>query len=537
MAAYRAFREPYLVTEPGGGGDFGDFEARRLRYAMLWSFFENNAYRNLHTWSHAYRVQYGLYRYIRNIYNPAYRLGVFWQTHLMGGVLDPEAGDGERMPSALPIETENEALRRSIAELWKWSNWEINKDIFTLRGAVFGDVALEVVDDQERGRVYLRVVNPNLLKDVEVDPFGNVRGYEFEEPRAHPESPNRTVTYRETAERSDDNVIYRTYLNDAPYAWPGQEAVVDGQARQVAEWQQPYGFVPLVVVQHANMGLDWGWSEMHAGRTKFQEVDDLASKLSDQVRKTVDSRWLFTGVSKPASTPSATSRDSETYQGTSAAADRPEPGREEIQAFYASDPAAGAIPLVAPLDIAGTLEYLRDLLGELERDYPELQMDIWTASGDASGRALRVARQRAEAKVQMRRTSYDDGLVRAQQMAVAIGGFRGYEGYQGFGLESYGAGDLDHAIAKRPVFSQDPLDDIELRNEEWKAIGEAVRAGMPLEFYLAEVAGWEPEVVARLAEAMEAQSWRGVERAVAMFPDLGEGDGGGEGDGAEDDGE
>ena len=104
VAAYKAFREPYLVSEPAtADDDFSDHEARKLRYAIFWSFYENSAYRNVHSWSTQYRIDYGLYRYIRNIYNPAYRLGEFWKAHLWGGMLDPGAGDGEGVESALPI--------------------------------------------------------------------------------------------------------------------------------------------------------------------------------------------------------------------------------------------------------------------------------------------------------------------------------------------------------------------------------------------------------------------------------------------------
>ena len=513
MAAYRAFREPQLVTEPVDAEDFADFEARRLRYAIYWSFFENTAYRSIRKWSHAYKIQHGLYRYIRNIYNPAHRLGTFWQTHLMGGLLDPEAGagmaEGGGEPTALPIETENEALRAAIAELWALSNWGINKDIYTLQGTVFGDVALEVVDDREREAVYLRVVHPSKVKEVTLDPFGNVKGYVFEEARPHPQGGSQVVTYTEEATRSGDNVLYQTYLNGSPYAW-----------NEVAEWEEPYGFVPLVVVKHNDVGLDWGWAEMHPGRGKFQEVDDLASKLSDQVRKMVDSPWLFAGVNKPSSTATATSRDSETYQEGSSSLNRPQPGREEMPALY-GPVEAKAYPLVAPLDIAATTEYLRDLLAELEREFPELQMDIWSAGGDASGRALRVARQRAESKVRQRRMVYDGALVRAQAMAVSIGGFRGYDGFQGFSLDSYGKGDLEHSIGKRPVFAQDPLDDIEVDKEFWAAANEAVKSGMPLKLYL-QKQGWSEEDLAELEAEQEAQAWRGVERSPGW--DLGEED-------------
>jgi hypothetical protein len=357
------------------------------------------------------------------------------------------------------------------------------------------------VDDTERGKVYLEVVNPSIIQDVELDPFGNVKAYIFEEARPHPETGRTTVTYREECTRSGDKVIYRTYLNKQPYAWPGQDG---------AEWELPYGFVPLVMVRHYDVGLDWGWSEMHAGRVKFQEVDDLASKLHDQVRKMVDSPWLFMGVDRPGSTPTTTSRDSETYQATSAATTRPYPGREEVGALYGPTD-ANAKALVSDLDIAATAGVIGDLQEELERDYPELQMDIWTAGGEASGRALRVARQRAESKVRLRRVNYDDGLVAAQQMAVAIGGWRGYEEFEGFDLDSYDKGLLDHSIDKRAVFAQDPMDDTEIEEAEWRAVNEAVRAGVPLEFYLQEEKGWDEEKIRRLQQALEGQAWRGMD--------------------------
>jgi hypothetical protein len=276
--------------------------------------------------------------------------------------------------------------------------------------------------------------------------------------------------------------------------------------RPAAEWRVAYGFVPFVAIQHYNVGLPWGWSEMHPGQSRFREVDDLASKLHDQIRKTVSTAWLFAGVDAPKTTPRTTSRDSSLYQQTSTAGDRPEPGREEVPALY-GPVGATAVPLVAPLDIEGVNATIGAQLEELEREYPELQMDIWTASGEASGRALRVARQRAESKVRMRRVGYDQALVRAQQMAVAIGGMRGYEGYSGFGLESYKAGDLDHSISKRPVFASDPADDAEIEMLFYQAANEAVKAGVPLEFYLQEH-GWDKAKMKRLEEVLAEREQR-----------------------------
>ncbi len=508
MAGVRAFREAYFSAGIDDQETFAGVEARRVRYAVLWTFFENTAYRDIHTWARRMRVDYGLYQYVRNIYNPAYRLGDFWGSYLWGGALDPEAGNGEARESCLPIVTENEALRAPLSRLWRDSNWGVNKDITTLWGAVLGDVGIRVVDDVARGKVYLQNVHPSTLRDVTLDPFGNVKAYEIEEVRRHPLT-GANVTYLETAERDGEAVVYRTRLDGKPYAWNGV----------AAEWSEPYGFVPMVVVQHRNVGLEWGWGEAHPALSKIREVDDLASKLSDQIRKSVDVPWLFAGMSKPAATPS--------LAGATPTADNPEPGRQEMKAIY-GQAGATATPLIANLDIPGTLAHITGILQELERDYPELRADVVTATGDASGRALRIARQRAERKVLQRRAGYDEALARVQGMAVAIGGMRQYEAYAGFGLNSYAQGALEHTIGERPVFGVDTVDQLEEEKLLWDAADVAVKAGLPLGTFLRRN-GWTDDQVAEFEASPERQAkMAGMEAAQLGLQSLrqaGTGDG------------
>lgn len=486
-AGARAFRETLVnQTTRDDGRDWSDAGARRLRYDIYEAYYENTPYRKIHTWSTAMKAEYGLYRYTRGIYNPASRIVEFWAAHVFGGTLDPAAGDGKAVPSAMPILTSvgtrnDKALRASLAALWRASNWQTNKAQLPRIGSKCGDVALRIVDDTVRQQVRLDVLHPRNIADVTRDPQGNVKGYTLEWDRPDPRNGARkeaVVVASETATRDGDAVVYRTFLNGEPYAWNGV----------AAEWSEPYGFVPLVLVQHMNVGLPWGWSELHAGLPKFREVDDLASKLHDQIRKTVDAPWFASGIKKG---------DGVATPQTADTGARAETGREEIPMFYAADPGAKIAPFVAPLDIAGVSAEIKEGLHELERDYPELQMDIWTASGDASGRALRVARQRVESKVLPRRADYDDAVVRAQQMAVAIGGFRGYEGYRGFGLDSYQAGDLDHRIGERPVFAADPADTLEMQKALLENVKAAADVGMDPRAYLLEH-GYSQERVDRL---------------------------------------
>lgn len=510
MAGLKAFREEFVTAGLIDEGKFPDFEARKLRYDIYWAFYENTAYRNIHKWATKLKSDFGLYRYIRNIYNPSYRIGEFWKEHVFGGLLDLEAGDGDLIPSAIPIEIpkgnedNEEVLRLAIAQIWAWSNWQIKKDVFTLYGSVLGDALLFVTDDTDLEEVYIEVAHPAILKEVDLDAKGHVKGYTLEEKRQDPETDiKKDVTYLEVCERDGDDVVYSTFLNKAPYHWEGNPA---------EEWDVNYGFVPMILTKNNDVGLDWGWSEIHAGRSKFQELDDLASKLSDHIRKSVDPVWFFSGVAKGS--------DSEVdRKETEPTEDRPAPGRDELPAIYAANPQAKANALVAELDIEQVSKHIGDLLEEIERDYPELQTDIGLAIQTNSSRAIRVARQRSEIKAHQRRAQYDDAMVRAQQMAISIAALNGYEGFDIFDPEkSYWKGDLDHRIAKHPVFTKDPMDDLELGEQFWKNAEQATKAGYPLILFLTD-AGWEED---RIAAYMNSEEYKARLQAMENAAMLGE---------------
>jgi hypothetical protein len=271
-AAKVAFTKPVVITDPlDVDADWNDYDSRRLRYDIFWAFYENTVYDEVQAtfrnWAKQYKTRYGLYKYIRTIYNPSYRLGEFWRGHIWAGaaarILDNlEYGDSAN----------EDQLREAIEQIWLWSNWEIKKDIIPLYGSIMGDVAISIVDDQERGKVFFNIVHPGNLSFVELDSMGNVKGYEIQEERLDPRTHiERTVLYTEIALRDGDNVIFTTLLNGKPFPWNGIEE----------SWERPYGFVPMVVIQHNDVGLQWGWSEVLPGQSKFREVDDVTSLVAD----------------------------------------------------------------------------------------------------------------------------------------------------------------------------------------------------------------------------------------------------------------
>lgn len=511
MAGVKAFQRAYAETDTLNTATFSSFEARRARYEIFWAFVESTAYSSAHDWSAALKKEYGLYEYTRNIYNPAFRIATFWATHLMGGRLDPAAGDGKAVPSALPIllpanSTNGDRLRAALSTVWQDSNWQTNKDIYTLHGNIMGDVGLRVIDDTARGKAYLNVLHPGTIKSADLDAFGNVKGYVLEELRQDPRvaakddplglvrTSDQLITYNEVVTRDGVNVVYQTYLNDKLYAWPEHVARI-GNA--VAEWEEPYGFVPLVLVKHINIGLDWGWSEMQPTLPKIREADDMASKLNDQVRKTVDAKWAFLGAKKSDVTPAV--------KGRARSAQNPEPGRDEEGAYYLP-PGADVKPMIAPLDIAATSAHILTMLDSIEDEHPELRKEVYglTAGGGVvSGEAIRNARQPVEEKAEWLRPHYDNGEMRAAQMAIAIGGWRKYKGYEGFNLDSFQRGLLNHSIGARPVFGSNQYDALELKSKTYTVLKLAQDAGIPRSVAEAEVGYTEEEIAANQAARIE----------------------------------
>ena len=501
MAGTRAFREAYLSA--GGTGEaWSDFDARQTRYAILWAYYESTAYRTfLQPWATKYVQDYALYKYVRNIYNPSARLAEVWVQFLVGGLLDEGADNKGALPIVLPAGVLKEtaaALRSAIAQVWRDSVWQVNKSIWARYGVVKGDTAIKVIDDTKRAKVYFEVIRPESVKALTRDPFGNVKRYELEEERDDPRaSKTGKVKYTEIGERvagegessgGEGVVQFKTLLNDAPYAWNGI----------AAEWEENYGFVPFVAVKHIDVGFDWGWAEAQTSLSKFREIDNQASALNDQVTKAVKAPFMIN-----AKKPTVDVK----IQGAQPTAERPEPGKEEMPILYVPDPNARAQSLVTDLNIEAVSQHIGMMLEHLERDYPELQADVFKLGNDASGRALRTLREPVEARVMERRAAYDDALVRAHKMALSIGAQRGYGGFGAFNAESFNAGELNHSIGARSVFRQDPMDDLDYKKLFWETAAMAVKGGQPLEEFLRE-AGWDEERISRIVNSKEFQAKR-----------------------------
>ena len=439
MTTVTAAREAWLRSGQEAEAGFSDFDNRLQRYDLLWRYYTNDLYDDLT----AYKGARGLYRHIRGLYNPVTRLTDFYVAKIWGGQLDYDG-----LAGAVPIEADNKAILPALALLWKWSNWAAKKNLAVRWGACLGDMVIKVVDDQQRKNVYLQVMHPRMIKDAQFDYRGNITScvieYTDSEPSETQEGVYIDFTYREEITKEK----FSTFKNEEPFDYFGYGN----------EWDNPYGFIPLVLAPHIDCGLDWGLSVAHDGRTTIDELNDQVCVFSDRMRKGNNPPWLLAGVSKP--------RDGDIDLSTDTATTTDKAQRQTDNILYGSE-GAKAQAIVSDVGLGQTLDYILSLQGELEQKYPELALYRMRESG-MSGVALRITYQDVVDKVIEARGNYDDGLVRAQQMALSIGGEAGY--FQGFNLKSYAAGDEVHRIGERPVL-REVID--------WQQIEVAIKTGVP----------------------------------------------------------
>lgn len=432
MIATRAFistfREEYITPEEQF--DWDEYPARLGRYALYEALYNNTAYRGIERWSVAYKNKYELYKHIRGIYNPAYRLVELISAKTMGGMIDWTA----LKTGAIPVTDADDTLIEALLQVMKWSKWGQAKTLYARRTAMLGDCGLWIADEPGKGKVRIEIMHPSKIKSADFDSVGNVIAASIEYER---EWENENGQERSALFRMDvDKGTFATFKDDAPFGWDDNPP----------EWENPYGFVPLVKADYKDMGLLWGANAFHAGVNKFNEANDAASILNDGIRKASDPPFAATGVTMESDIEFSGQLD----DGTSTT----EPTHQRDQANIIGLPKDASITSLAPqIDVAGIASNIQNLLMEIERDYPQLALQrLRESSGDKTGPAIKNAYGDAVGLLQEAMGNLDDGQIRAMQMAVSIGGMRGYEGFDAYNLDSYAAGDLDFYIKERQLF-------------------------------------------------------------------------------------
>jgi hypothetical protein len=438
-AGLTAYRQEALVTIEELG--WSEYEARMYRYNLNDLYSSNAVYKTLKQYNAIgvnRKIDQRLYKHIKGVYNPVNRYCEIYVSKVYGGELDLDKLEA----GAFPVRNADDTLRALIRQQLIYANWRANKSLYVRQGNKFGDIFLKVVDDTQRGRTRVELLDPRMVKDFKKSGDGRIEQIIIEYERMHDDGAYRP---NDNMKRSQQSYVYTeiitldsitTFKDGKPFAY-----VDDGEGNPAVEWANDYGFVPITHVLNRDEGLEWGVTGFNAALDKIDELNNQASLLNTAVKKHVDTTWMMIGINKPDNKTVFASDESDDIKGLWIAGAQP----SEVEAK----------PLIPDINIADALQNIAALQAELERDMPELAMHHLRDSSQQTAPGIRAAYNDAVDKFQEAQGIYDAGISEALQMSIAISGLRGYEGYQGYSADTYLNNGFEFYIAPRPVIEDE----------------------------------------------------------------------------------
>jgi hypothetical protein len=509
-AAWSAFRRTFgdpsqtfstgFEYTPNTGIGSGFNATNMPDFGLLWALYNGSRFdKGMASWS-AYKSRYGLYRDMRDVYNPTHRLVEFYAESIYPGVLSEDGNDlpdgtSLAIPFAEDIKPE---LKDAIAQFWQWTNFQAQKSIIPRYGAALGSVLVEIDDDYLAGKVTAKIWWPGFVDGLQLDNSGNVKSYALQY-KIKDDTTMATVVYRKEV----DIFSIREYRD----------------RQLIKEIDNPYGFAPAVWYKHSDTGAVYGAPAIDGSIAKIDELNSLASHAHDQVHKVIGApliAWTKSFIEPLFS-------QSKRPPGENEFAPTPTSGGENENILLLKGAEGGRVDsLAGNLNLADTITYMKELISELESDHPELAYNremraMSTLTGPAASRVM----SDVLGKLSERAASYDQQSLKLFQMAVAIAGFRlnggfwnqdenGFsqtistqqEKFRPYNLDSYRKGQIDLAILPRQLIRPTNQEKAAEKLALWQGVQAAVTAGAPLEFVLKD-AGFSEEELKELATLIQ----------------------------------
>ena len=321
-----------------------------------------------------------------------------------------------------PEDTEPKSATWSAARdaLFDMSRWDTKGVLYSHYGAMYGISGIRVADVREGNKhIDLQPARPTCF----------MLGYEG----VYSDSP-AVAFWIEKREDETDSYEYaevitpasiRTYRNGVLFGFDGRDP----------EYANEQGVVPIVEIFHLDDGTEFGECTYQKAILPLNEVNTMATRLSDIIAKNSDPQWTVTGA-----------EPSDLKRGSSVMWFLPE--------------GAAVAPVVPVIDIPGVIEFIKEIKAVVYESLPELSFDEIRKAGQIATQTLELQLMELVIKIERVRPNYDRGLVTAMQMAgkAAVS----------MGLSEITPLDDDELILdpNRPILPQMPQDKIALRMSE-----------------------------------------------------------------------
>lgn len=344
-------------------------------------------------------------------------LGVLWP-RLYKGVkplylpisraVDVDAGTvpgGWKLPDGTTDQPYNKAWQDAVNQIFDWSDWNVDGVLFVHFGAQYGVSGLKVSDLRDYGVIQIKPVIPTKFMLVKSSDYNQRVAMSIYIEKRH----NRSGEEYEYAEIITPEMI-RTFNNGRPEMYDGREA----------EYPNELGEVPYIEVEHIRTGEPFGECTYQKAIPMLNEVNELASYLADIIKKHAEPQWAVIGAE-----PSDLVKSGDNVWHIPAGGD--------------------AKPLVAQIDIAGALEFVKEIRDQVYGSLPELAFDELRSKTQIATATLELQLMDFTLKIKRCRPNYDHGLADALRIS---------------GLAAAGMGLSDLAVLDDESFAFDQERDI-----------------------------------------------------------------------------
>ncbi len=336
---------------------------------------------------------------VKGIRNPAFRLVEFYATHLWHG----------KVEEAFTFETTAaSSVRSAIADIWRWSGWEVKKTSVIRKLAIAGDGFLKVSQFPD-GRPFLQSIDPREVTDFELTHDQSINFIRLDAYRHRPYPPYEAYVRTEVwdADRQDLR-IWETSSQVMPQDLDRTDPLL-----QLSFQELKLDAVPIVWFPFRDVGEDRAVGAYTFLLDKIDECNRAATRLHQ----------ILFRYNRPMFVHSAAGgqRDRNPIPMPRI------PGMDEAGASIDEDEWIHAgegvmTQLVPNLHYGEALQVLDAQMSEVVRDAVELMYYRITELGDdLTGRSGRLMMEPAIRRCEEVATNANWGLVRAQTMALQIG--------------------------------------------------------------------------------------------------------------------
>jgi hypothetical protein len=377
------------------------------------------------------------------------------------------------LPDALPVAPGSgvaspDELVAAIHELWGWSNWNSQKQVYARNAAMLGDSLIKVATRSDAAgavrRVYFDLIDPDFLTDFDTDERDYLTYVRLDVPRER-RAGDTVEPYTHTEVWDKVAGLYRVWEHNRGATADLRDLGTPDREATMASFG--IDFIPFVFSKFRDIGQKRGVAAVTTALVKAHEANRMATEGHRRLYQygTPDKQLVGAGM-----------RDGDGLPMPAPKLRLDDAGIVQLngKSFWVVPGGWRIEDILSNINFSAHIEALDRHLAHLQQtDLPELAYYQIADARELSGKAIRFMLTAAISNAEEARGTAEAALIRANQMGLTLGSRHKLPGFQSLG--AFEAGQLDHTFEKRSVI---PLsEEEEAQIDKMKAETQALKRG------------------------------------------------------------